>query len=85
MARWSKPVEPDQLQRGGNPSTHLILRQFCHAEPEADIPEDIEVREEGIALEHEAESPEMGRDGGDVLPVPGDRARFDRHQPRDGP
>jgi len=38
-------IQPDQFQGGGNPPAHLVLWQVCHAEPETDIPENIEVWE----------------------------------------
>ena len=57
-----RPIgQPDELERIGDTLLDLVLRPLLPLEPEGDVPRDVEMAEERVALEHHVHVPLVRR------------------------
>src|ERR1700731_3796977 len=78
-----EPRELDQRQHGGYACRNLRLGQAVLAKPERDIALDIEMRKQGVTLEHHVDRAPVGRHGRQVPPVEQDAAFIRRLEARE--
>jgi hypothetical protein len=74
-------LQPHQRQHLLDPGRGAVLLPALLLQSKAYVPFHIEVREEGVGLEHHAGGPPMRRQARDVLAVQQDPARVGRREP----
>jgi hypothetical protein len=78
-------VEPDERQDLARAGCDRSAAPALHSQAEADVGGDVEVREEGVVLEHEPHPASVGRHAGERAPAPGDAPRRRVDEPGHGP
>src|SRR5207248_335611 len=71
---WLVARETDERERLADPSLDLLARAVPLAEPEGDVVEHVEVREERVALEDGVDRAAVRRRVDDLAPLDADRA-----------
>jgi hypothetical protein len=76
-------LEPDQLEGARDPLAHLALRRTRGAQAVGHVVEDVQMREQRVALEDHVQRPPFGRQPHEVGAVEGDPPLGRRLEPRD--
>jgi hypothetical protein len=80
-----EPLQPDQLQRRGDPAPGLGARHVLEAQAEGDVVVHVHEREQRVALEDGVDLALVGRGAGHVDPVEEDAAGARLLEPGDQP